>query len=368
MELWLIMEHVFAAIMGAMLGPDAARLSSEYRPGEKEGYVRRGKEAVHTITGTLTKNPSWYSSLFGGGNTTYGEINRNLLAADSDPDVKAHKIYMDSPGGAVAGLFETLDVIKALTKPISTIVTGTCASAAYAIASQTARIEALNASCVIGSIGVMTQVATDTGVVTLTSSGAPNKAPDVGTDEGRKAIIARLDESEELFVNAVAEGRRTTRDKVLADFGRGGVFLAKKALTAGMIDGILSASYSGGSKSNITKTEERSMDLNELKAQHPAVYAAAVADGVEQERNRVSAHVLLGEASGAVQAALKNIKEGKACDQFCQAEYTAAKLAALQLSSRAQESNEAGAAATGSTPPPAKDMGDSVAELLEGGF
>jgi ATP-dependent Clp protease protease subunit len=61
--------------------------------------------------------------------------------------------------------------------------------------------------------------------------------------------------------------------------------------------------------------EETLMDLNELKSKHPDIYAQAVAVGVQQgiedERDRVEAHLTLGESANAMDLAVKNIREGK---------------------------------------------------------
>ena len=57
---------------------------------------------------------------------------------------------------------------------------------------------------------------------TSASSGAPNKRPDLSTEEGRDALRPTLDALEAVFIAAVAKGRGTTEATVRADFGKGG--------------------------------------------------------------------------------------------------------------------------------------------------
>lgn len=52
------------------------------------------------------------------------------------------------------------------------------------------------------------------------------------------------------------------------------------------------------------------MDLQQLKTEFPRVYAAAVALGVQQERERVSAHVTMGEQVDDIGLALHSIRRG----------------------------------------------------------
>lgn len=52
------------------------------------------------------------------------------------------------------------------------------------------------------------------------------------------------------------------------------------------------------------------MDLDKLKAEHNSIYMAAVADGVAQERARVTDHIKVATAAGVVDAAHKAIADG----------------------------------------------------------
>jgi len=87
------------------------------------------------------------------------------------------------------------------------------------------------------------------------------------------------------------------------------------------------------------------MDLEELKANHPAVYDQAVAVGAEkgaaQERERVEAHLTMGEASGDMALAVSCITEGKEMTASVSAKYQAAGMKKAAQSARGAESEGA---------------------------
>jgi ATP-dependent protease ClpP protease subunit len=81
------------------------------------------------------------------------------------------------------------------------------------------------------------------------------------------------------------------------------------------------------------------MTPEELKAQNKALYDAVFAQGetagVDNERARVNAHLLLGEKAGSLAVAAKHIKAGvSSADETAQAEYYAAKLDGAHLEAR----------------------------------
>jgi ClpP class serine protease len=213
-----------------------------------------------------------------------------------------------------------MDAISASEKPIHTIIVNKAASAAYGLASQSSSINAENDATRVGSVGTVIEMAVPQDTVVIASSNAPNKRPDPRTEEGRAVIQAELDDIANLFSERIARGRGVSIKKINADFGRGGVVLAKDAINRGMIDSIGPQTI----KKTSGKTPEANMDLNELKSKHPDVYAAAVTDGVKQERDRVSAHLELGEAYAALDTAIAAVKSGDAMSMAVMAKYVAA--------------------------------------------
>jgi ClpP class serine protease len=224
----------------------------------------------------------------------------------------------------VSGLFDAIDALQAFSKPLQGVVGGQAASAAYGLISQCDEIVASGRASAVGSIGTKIEAYVEPGVVTITSTDAPNKAPDISTPEGVAAVRAELDAYHNLFAEAIAQGRGTTVATVNTDFGRGGVMLADAALKAGMIDSV-APRVQGVLKSPTTKTKkpkaESTMDLQKLKAEHLAVYALAVAEGVAQERDRVTAHLIGGQASGLLTEAIKACEEGTAYSTSASAKY-----------------------------------------------
>ena len=302
-----------------------------------------GDVASIDVRGVLTDQPSWLYAFFGGGNTTYSSIRNALAIAEADKSISRIQMNIDSPGGmATAEWIETLDAITATTKPVDAFVGDIAASGAYGIAAKADTITAQNSFSSFGSIGVVTTLRkpSESSSIEITSTNAPNKRPNPETETGRAAIVERIDAKERIFIEAVADGRGVSTDKVKSDFGRGGVFLADKALEVGMIDSIAGAvSGDNNQSSNATNNsvahnggetnkEVGSMDLATLKKEHPEVFAAAkqegVQEGVTQERDRVGAFAVLGESSGDMKTAMAAIKDGSEMTATLQATFIAA--------------------------------------------
>ncbi len=314
-----------------------------------------GDTAIITIAGVLTNKPSYFYSLFGGGNTAYSQIIDAIYRADANPNIKTIKLLISSPGGMITGMFDAMDVIASTEKNVEAIATGMLASAAYGLASQADRISVSNDSTQIGSIGVAIDLSVYPGDVSIASENAPNKRPDVTTPEGKAIVQNELNDIEKLFSTRIASGRAAATGKdislatVNTDFGRGGVFLSGKALQQGMIDAILSPpKLSVVTQTAKTGKDERSsiMDLNKLKTEHTALYnevmAAGVAEGVKQEKERTSAHLIMAESSGDFAFAATCIKDGKpATDQTVFAHHMSAAVKGKEKGNRAADDKAA---------------------------
>jgi ClpP class serine protease len=350
-----------------------------------------GETAEIAIQGILTPSPDIMAMIFGGGNTTYPEIISAIASAEQNDDIKNIVLAVDSPGGFMNGLFSALNSIALAKKPVKAVVSNLAASAAYAIVSQADEIIATNELSTFGSIGVMADFRVDEKVVTLTSTKAPKKAPDVTTEAGKEVVVDRLDALHEEFVAIIARGREVTPDTVNKDFGEGGVLLAKEAKDKGMIDGISNPVNSTGTgpvitdnfknsnkgfnnteiqgKENkiqtIVNQEEQKMNLEELKATHPSTYTQVLEVGKEQgkeeERIRAAAHLTMGDAFGAMDIAIKAITDGSDMNPLLQAQY--------QSASKNKESVEAALAdSSGAIETPASEViakGSEIADKVE---
>jgi ClpP class serine protease len=374
---WLLDESAARAMREARaLGvkPTDAQITAfqEQVAGDRDDRPRilqlAGSVAEIRIEGVLTKTADIWSMLFGGGNTTYRQIIASLAIAKSDPNVKQVVLYVDSPGGTVDGLFDTLAEIEGFkgVKPL-TVKANRALSAAYGIAAAAGRIEATNVAASFGSVGVAASFYVSDYVVDITNTESPDKRPDVKTPEGKKVVQRELDAIADLFVDAIARGRGTTVKDVFESFGRGATLLAGDAKKRGMIDSVAKPALravvgvaagasvpvedSGG---NAQERKSTNMDLRTLKAQHPDIYEQCVAEGVKSERDRVCAHIVLGEPIGAdgIAIALAAIKSGAPMSHTQHATYIAAAMNTSDRRTRQQESDAAGAAANGATPPP----------------
>jgi len=347
--MWLLEASVFERLRNVLnLGLEAEfreRASMIDSPSPVATSASEGL-AVINVEGILTKKPSGLIRFFYGANTAYDDIIAQLASAESDPRITGVRLDVDSPGGEADGLFATLDAIAAFSKPITVFATNAL-SAAYGIAAAGGKIMASGRGAQFGSVGAATELRVRDDVVTLTSSNAPEKRPDPKTEAGRKSIVAFLDQIEGLYVDAIAKGRGVSGEQVRSGYGRGAIVLAEEAEKRGMIDGIAGAGL------RVVKTEpqataqsgsEDKMDLETLKAQHPAVYQAAVAVGIElgvqQEQERVNAHLNLAE-EGDMDVALEAIKSGAGLTPTVYSKHMKASLARNDIRNRNADDDDA---------------------------
>lgn len=301
----------YEARISAASGGDAPRL-----------LTIAGDSAEIEIRGAITNRPSMFAFMFGGGNTTYPDIIAALAVAEQDPAVKTITLAIDSPGGTIDGLFDTLAAIQMTTKPTRAVVSNMAASAAFALAAQADEIVAGNRATRFGSIGIVVTAFVDEDEVTITSTDAPKKRPDISTEAGQAVVREELDAVHEIFVESIATGRGTTVDAVNADFGQGATLLAGEALERGMIDSIAETALSlvqtsdgtAAAATSENQPEAIDMDLKKLQAEHPAVYAEILllgsTQGVARERDRVGAFIVAGTQSGDMKTALAAIEDG----------------------------------------------------------
>lgn len=322
-----------------------------------DGSVRADGVVVVRVQGPLSKSLDYWQTFFGEEGTTYGAVAAALEAAELDRRVASVDLVIDSPGGSVDGLFECVQRMNALEKPRRAVVSDMAASAAYAIAAQCDSIVATNRGARVGSIGVATSVWVSSSAVDIASTDAPAKRPDARTEEGRAVIRAELDAIHRELVSVIADGRGVDAATVNASYGRGAVLVASDAQAAGMIDAILPAPARP-----VTPTSMQSLD--DLKAQHPSLYTAALALGAQHERERCVAHVVLGRASGAFEPAFAAIEGGELVTETIKAQHVAASIARQTAASRVGDNPPAvGHNATGGT---AASAGDDLVASVYG--
>lgn len=363
---WLLEEDTRRAMQAAAnLGAaPTAEQQTEFEARERSSsdlLTVVGSNSEIRIEGVLTQRPDFRALFFGGGNTTYPDIISALAEAEADPTVESITLAIDSPGGQFAGLFDTLAALQAVKKPLRAEVGGMAASAAYAIASQAGAITAANRASQVGSIGVATSILVRDGVVNIASSKAPKKRPDVTTKAGKAVIQEQLDDLHDIFVDAIATGRNMSVDAVNKDFGQGAVLLADRAKSRGMIDAIAGGGAGTGGED---PTEAKLMDIQTLKSDHPALYAEIIGVGVAGERDRVTAHLIMGEKSGAMETAVAAVRDGSGMTATLQAEYMTAGMNRSDIRARQDDDDDAKAADDAKAPTEEGDA-EAVVSLVE---
>lgn len=385
--MWLIKDTVARELRAAasklvIRAEDRARFAAEMEQGQVAAAGREpaslrvaGDTAEIHVRGILVERPSFWLWLLGYAQTSYLDLQEAIAAVEKDDNVAKVIFRVDSPGGEVRGLFDTLAALEVMKKP-RTVASALACSAAYAIAAVAGKVEAANAASEFGSVGVVATFYLYDDVVEITSTEAPDKRPDVSTEEGQAVVRKHLDDIHELFAGAIAQGRGTTVAKVNAEYGRGAVLLAGEAKQRGMIDSIakpILRAVSGAKDSAAEPAQERQhMDLKTLKTQHSALCEELIAEGeaqgVSKERKRCAAHAKMARSTGANEVAFKAIESGASImDDDIQAEYMTARMNRQDIQTRQRETDDAGAAAdrAQTDDKPEEDLGDKVVAELE---
>jgi len=238
---WLILPDALDALLAIAErqgNPEAleARLG---RPLDNSRAVTlRGGVAVIPITGPIMRYANLFTRISGA--TSTQALATDLRTALDDPQVKAIVLNIDSPGGEVTGINELADMVYAgrSRKPIKAYVGGTGASAAYWIASAAGEV-IVDDTAMVGSIGVVVEVAVRNAApgqkrYTLVSSNAPNKRPNVETEQGRAEIAKSIDALAKVFTAKVARNLGVKPEKVAAMGDHGGVRVGAAAVKAGL--------------------------------------------------------------------------------------------------------------------------------------
>ncbi len=177
-----------------------------------------------------------------------GSMNRSLIEARKDKNVKAIVLRIDSPGGSALTsdlIWREIELTKKV-KPVVVSMGNYAASGGYYIASNANKIFAEN-NTITGSIGVFgilpnfTPLATKMGIHTeqlKTNDNAAEYSPFVPMDEKFKAVtLESVEHIYKTFVSHVAAGRKMTAAQV-DSIGQGRVWSGSQALKIGLVDKI----------------------------------------------------------------------------------------------------------------------------------
>ena len=213
----------------------------------RRGAARNGAVAVLPLYGVMGQRMNMMMNISGGTSTEL--FGRAFLEAIADSSIGAVVIDIDSPGGAVYGMFELWQTIMDArgSKPIVAVANSLAASAAYLVASAADEI-VVTPGGEVGSIGILAvhedqSVAQEkTGVkVTLISAGkkkALGNPLEPLSDEALADRQKKVDTYYGMFVDSVAKGRGVSASEVRGGFGEGETVLAAEAVKLGMADRI----------------------------------------------------------------------------------------------------------------------------------
>jgi len=197
----------------------------------RTGTVIGAHVARLSVTGIITENR---------------KLTEAVARLAKDDSVKALEVFVDSPGGSVAGGESLHDAIAlvAAKKPVVTVMGGTAASAGYMVSVPAARIFA-RGSTLTGSIGVLLESAEASGLLArvginseVITSGPLKDQPSLTrplTPQGREVLQALVMDMYDQFVGMVASGRHMDADKV-RELGDGRAYTGRQALQLGLVD------------------------------------------------------------------------------------------------------------------------------------
>ena len=202
-------------------------LSPRLRPGGSAHLVRL------TVSGLITDNR---------------RLAEAVAALTQNDSVSGLIVYIDSPGGSVAGGESLHDAIAevAARKPVVAVMAGVAASAGYMVALPAARIFA-RSSTLTGSIGVLMQTGEISGLldrVGITAeaivSGPLKNQPSFThptSPQGHEVLQGLVMDLYDQFVGMVASGRHMPPDQVRA-LADGRAYTGRQALGLGLVDAI----------------------------------------------------------------------------------------------------------------------------------
>ena len=290
--------------------------------------------AIVTLVGEWVNRGAWVGA--SSGLISYEGFKYQMQMAAADPRTKAILLDLESPGGEAVGAFEAAEVVRrvAAVKPVTALVNGLAASAAYAIASAASRIITIPTG-ISGSIGVVlchldfSDYLKAEGVKPTLIHAGDHKVDgnpyEPLPDDVRADLQAEVEAFYGLFVQTVAAGRTNLSDKAIrATQAR--CFMGEEAVAAGLVDAVgtfeevladlsSSAPPSGASKPKGTQMNFTQADVDAARAEGHAAgvsegktsrdgdVATAKAAGASDERTRIKSILGSEHAKGREKSA-----------------------------------------------------------------
>lgn len=305
-----------------------------------------GGVSVVEISGPLGTKAEWIWDGYGG---PHGIIDR-FRQAMADTKSDAVMLHVNSPGGAVNGLFEAIDSMRAMTtKPVVAYCEGAYSAAcALAMVADTIHVSRTGG---VGSIGVIAtavsfaeQLAKDGVAVAVVASGAQKTDlhPALPLSEAAvKRLRVRVNELAEIFADEVASTRSLTAEQVLAQ--QASVFYGQAAVDAGLADRV--STFSAALEAARSMATERAHAAQKVKAMSIVTEALGLAENaIEAE---IAARVgALRDAESALCAATGEASVTKALSRVNEWKREAAETPALRERAESAEGQQRAAYVT----------------------
>ncbi|MFU6916348.1 S49 family peptidase [Pseudomonas aeruginosa] len=283
---WLMLpEHLenLLAIAERMGDPQALVTREGERLTKARTVTVRNGVAIVPVTGPIFRYANLFTEISGATSTQV--LATDIQRALDDPAVRSIVLNIDSPGGVASGINELAELVYEgrKRKRIVTYAGGYLASAAYWIGSAAEEI-VIDETAMAGSIGVIVEaVAQPDGPdkpkrYQVVSRNAPNKRPDVTTEEGRKKIGETVDALAEVFENKVARNLGVAAERIPEMGDYGGLLVGAAAVQAGLAHrlGSLEALITELAKPAATQPRKASMKVVKTTAELREALASGI--------------------------------------------------------------------------------------------
>ena len=256
----------------------------------RTAFVRNGVSHI-PISGPIFPKANLMIELSGA--TSISTLAKDFQVALDDDSISSILLDIDSPGGAVTGVNEMANIIKAARskKDITAYVGGTGASAAYWLATAATEV-VLDATARVGSIGVVVAYPSkNTSRIEIVNTASPNKRIDPSTKEGMKVVTGELNAIADVFIETVAENMNVTEETVRTKFGRGGILVGKNAIEVGMahrlgsFEELLKEKSTYGGTTMPAANNAKVVSAESLRESNPEIYEEILEKGAAAASN-----------------------------------------------------------------------------------
>ncbi|WP_301154296.1 S49 family peptidase [Metapseudomonas otitidis] len=309
---WLMLpEHLdtLLAVADRMGNPEAleARLGRELD--NTRTVIQRGDVAVIPVTGPIFRYANLFTRISGATSTQV--LATDLQAALDNPRIRSIVLNIDSPGGEANGINELAEMVYAARsqKKVVAYIGGNGASAAYWIASAASEV-VIDDIGIAGSIGAALEVVVREPDASgkryeIVSRNAPNKRPDLTTEEGRSQIGETIDDLGDVFAAKVARNLGVKPEDVPAMGNHGGLKVGAKAVAAGLAHRLGSLESVIAELAGPASPQPRKLTMTTVT--NTAELRAAIEAGVDPLTIQIAGPDLAAERSAAVSAERERI-------------------------------------------------------------